>query len=202
MPKILVIDNHFHTNVRFQELFPNCDILPIVCDLLPYLDPKVFEAIDLIVLTGGNKLDPVNKIMDDHQGLQFEMKLIQNTNIPVLGICYGHQLIAASFGCEIVSTMPIQRFETIQITNQSLFNINNPIVWENHKYSVKSLSDQMESFAVYSPYNTHEIIKHKTKNVWGLQFHPERDPEKQDGRLIVRAILNQMKLKQIQVIST
>lgn len=200
MTKILLIDNHFYNNERFNTFFTDSQIIIVSNDLLPFLDPKALTNIDLIV-SSGSEHDLIQEEYDKRPGWQAEINLIQNTTIPFLGICFGHQMVAKAFDSEIISTPKIIRFETIKITDPNFSNLKNPIVWEYHKFSISKLSDQMESLAIYEPFQTHEIIKHKTKPIWGTQFHPERDPQKQDGRLIIRNILDQMGLTRIEVIT-
>ncbi len=95
---------------------------------------------------------------------------------PVLGICYGHQLMAHYYGCELDFI-----FEDKKVLKEARkINIKTPF-WNYstgtielpyaHGQIISKLSDQFEELA-YSQY-PNEIIRHRTLPFYGIQAHPE-----------------------------
>lgn len=100
-------------------------------------------------------------------------KLIGN-KIPVLGICLGHQILGLALGCNTKrlkfghhgGNHPVKDLKTgnIFITSQ------------NHEFVVCDLSDEVEPTFINVNDGSIEGIKHKTKPIYSVQFHPEANP--------------------------
>ncbi len=103
-------------------------------------------------------------------------KDLLNMGIPILGICYGHQLIAYLENGEVISGPSGEYGITdLAITNKSqlLQGLNNmEKVWMNHKDIVRTLPEDYVVIASTSnsPIAVFENIK---KKLYGVQFHPE-----------------------------
>ena len=98
--------------------------------------------------------------------------------IPILGICLGHQVIAQTFGADIVKAIePVHgKVHPIKHNQKGVFRgIKNPLnVTRYHSLIIdkKTLPDIFDITALTSQ---GEImgIKHKKMLIEGLQFHPE-----------------------------
>jgi len=101
---------------------------------------------------------------------------IFNLGVPILGICYGMQLITHILGGKITSTGTNEYGKTrIKIDNGSpLFDGLQPFetCWMSHKDSVSRLPS---SFKVIASTNNIPIagIEEPSKQIYGIQFHPE-----------------------------
>ena len=110
--------------------------------------------------------------------LEKEMKNIQSSQIPVLGICFGHQLIAKCFGGEVelnpkgweLGAYPVQF--TAAGKKSQLFSgfEDNAIVYESHEDSVTILPENAIELARNNKGNQAFMIH---DNFYGVQFHPE-----------------------------
>ncbi|MGC1931276.1 MAG: gamma-glutamyl-gamma-aminobutyrate hydrolase family protein [Candidatus Nitrosopolaris sp.] len=98
-------------------------------------------------------------------------------NIPLLGICYGAEILALTLGGTLRKmARPVQ--DTISITvskSNSLISAAKKtlLVYESHRYCVAKLPEGFESLAS-SLQCEHEVFSHKEKKMFGTQFHPEK----------------------------
>jgi GMP synthase (glutamine-hydrolysing) len=106
---------------------------------------------------------------------------ISKTSVPLLGICYGHQLIAKAFGG--ISDFNVKGEEIGVVKIHKIFNQahdpllkkfpNNFSAYETHYQSVVKLPIGAKILAK-NKHDNHQAIRYK-KNIWGIQFHPEFD---------------------------
>lgn len=101
---------------------------------------------------------------------------IYDLNIPILGICYGVQFTIKNFGGKIQSSdgREYGRSKIHYTKAHELFkNIEeNTTVWMSHGDHIETIPDVFEVIAL-SEKNVPAALAHKTKPVFGLQFHPE-----------------------------
>lgn len=101
------------------------------------------------------------------------------TTAPLLGVCLGHQGIAAHFGAKVVPAPEVRHGKKSVIchTDTHLFN-SIPTCFEAMRYhslivQKESLPDEIECIATTQDDDIVMAIKHKKYNTWGIQFHPE-----------------------------
>lgn len=98
-------------------------------------------------------------------------------NIPVLGICYGAQFIAKESGGTVLRS-EIREYgrANLVIINKEhpLFSgmENNTQVWMSHADTITCLPDGFENLASTAGVEN-GAFRHRKKNIFGLQFHPE-----------------------------
>lgn len=110
------------------------------------------------------------------------VKKLIDTNIPVLGICLGHQLISLALGCNTKrlkfghhgGNHPVKDVKTgrVYITSQ------------NHNFVVCDLADDVEATFINVNDGSVEGIRHKTKPIYSVQFHPEAAPGPLDTQVL------------------
>jgi carbamoyl-phosphate synthase small subunit len=110
-----------------------------------------------------------------------EVKALVDTGIPIFGICLGHQILGQAFGGKTFklkfghrgANQPVKDFETgrVEITAQ------------NHGFAVDpaSLPPDVAVNRVNLNDQTVEGLRHKTKPVFCVQYHPEASPGPHDS---------------------
>lgn len=165
--KTLIINNHTTHIKELISLFPDTTVLQ-----KENLKDVDIDNYDLIVISGGSN---VPSIVDHSEQYIDEISLIKNSAIPILGICLGSELITYVYGGELV-WLPEKHGGpvNIKIKDLSLSEAMGALEFnaqEGHMVGIKTLPDDFISCA-YSEHSI-EIIKHKSKPIIGLQFHPE-----------------------------
>ena len=132
---------------------------------------KISENTKGIILSGGPST--VTK-----KNFQTIPKKILKKKIPILGICYGLQLIAKIFGGKINSSKKKREFgRAILLSKKSSLLTNNFLktkknVWMSHEDAVVKLPKNFHIIA-----STKEskltIIENTKEKIYGVQFHPE-----------------------------
>jgi carbamoyl-phosphate synthase small subunit len=110
-----------------------------------------------------------------------EVKTLVDSGVPIFGICLGHQILGQAFGGKTFklkfghrgANQPVKDFETgrVEITAQ------------NHGFAVdaKSLAAGVTVNRINLNDQTVEGMRHKTKPVFCVQYHPEASPGPHDS---------------------
>lgn len=112
---------------------------------------------------------------------------ISDIQVPLLGICYGHQLIAKLSG-GIVESHQFREYGNVPVIlfeNEFLFRglDENQSVWMSHGDTVVSLPDD---FIITAASSTTPVCsyRHGTKPIFGVQFHPEVSHTVNGGKML------------------
>jgi carbamoyl-phosphate synthase small subunit len=110
-----------------------------------------------------------------------EVKTLVDSGIPIFGICLGHQMLGQAFGGKTFklkfghrgANQPVKDLESgkVEITSQ------------NHGFAVdgKSLAADVAVNRINLNDQTVEGLRHKTKPVFCVQYHPEASPGPHDS---------------------
>lgn len=139
-----------------------------------------------IILSGG----PMS--VYDKDAPQINSEIFQ-LGIPILGICYGLQLICKYFKGQVEPANEREYGKAVLIIkNQSLLLQgieNNSVVWMSHGDHLTSLPDGFiqNAFSENSPYCA---ISNESKKIYGVQFHPEVMHTQQGNKIISNFLFN------------
>jgi len=184
---LLIIDNQSAYIKKFKRQFlaeQNFDYV-----FFDHNQPITLSAkteIKGIILSGGrgNPYEPLN--------LTTNYVALMNFNVPVLGFCLGHEIIAVAFRGRIKRLPEYHaKKEMITITqpDDPIFaglNKTEVSLLKKHTFHVSELPESFVSLATSDTTQT-EIIKHKEKPIYGFQSHPEASGA--DGLLMVENFL-------------
>jgi anthranilate synthase component 2 len=104
--------------------------------------------------------------------------LAARPDVPLLGVCLGHQVLGVAFGAEVGRAAHLMHGKTSLIRHQQegIFSgMSNPFVATRyHSLEVReaSLSEDLVAVA-WSDDGTLMGMRHQERSYWGVQFHPE-----------------------------
>jgi carbamoyl-phosphate synthase small subunit len=113
-----------------------------------------------------------------------EVKELVNSGVPIFGICLGHQILGQAFGGKTFklkfghrgANQPVKDLESgkVEITSQ------------NHGFAVdaKSLPSEVSVNRINLNDQTVEGMRHKTKPIYCVQYHPEASPGPHDSTVL------------------
>ena len=101
---------------------------------------------------------------------------ILDLDIPILGICYGHQLLAHMLGAKVERGKgEYGRVRIRIVARDPLFDgwSDEEDVWMSHSDYVSSLPPDLEVLAISMETGYVAAFRHRSKPIYGVQFHPE-----------------------------
>ena len=155
---------------------------------------NIDNSIKGIILSGG----PLNVYQINKYS--FDKRIIEN-QIPVLGICFGHQILSKLNGGRVKQSKYREfglaniRKKRESILTKNFFNKKNiNKVWMSHADQVSKLPKNFNVIAS-SQNSKFAIIENKKKNFYGVQFHPEVTHTENGKKLINNFIFLICKIK-------
>tara|TARA_B100000963_G_scaffold217675_1_gene189823 strand:+ start:6 stop:1199 length:1194 start_codon:yes stop_codon:yes gene_type:complete len=127
---------------------------------------------------------------------RYSIKIIKNLikkNLPLFGICLGHQILALTLGGKTKKMKLGHRGANHPVKN--LINGNVEITSQNHGFEVvkENLPKSVEITHKSLFDDSIEGIKLKNKPVFSVQYHPESNPGPQDSVYLFQEFINNMK---------
>jgi len=155
---------------RIRELGVYSEIVSPTADMGDYWDKYEIKG---FILSGG----PQSVYEEDSHKLAKDfMEHVRDRNIPVLGICYGHQLIAfyEEGGVEARDMKEYGVTDMIVDEPASILEglSGKEKVWMSHSDTVTGMPPGYEILA-HTANSPVAAFRHREKQVYGLQFHPE-----------------------------
>ena len=181
MKQILVVNLYLgpKRTSRFNKLVARTkeaggEVFTTTHQSLPESDISLLTKYDGMMLSGTEAL--YTRTADRKQFEKF-FELLPKIEIPILGICGGHQALAIAYGGEVAkSGRHVDGFRTVELEDKDhlLAGLTAKIrVMQSHSEEVKHLPPKFVRIAK-SKDTKIEGMKHEEKPVYGVQFHPER----------------------------
>ena len=164
-------------------------------EMIDYKTPDLLHHVktmkpNAIILTGSNFM--LSK-SDTQLVFQQEMRLVRESDIPILGICFGHQLIGAAYGSRVGDLgRTVRQFKEVKLLKRDQLFAGLPDairVSESHRQALSTVPEGFLHLAE-SATSRVEAIGHESRPVYGVQFHPERsDADHPHGQSIIQNFL-------------
>ena len=184
--KVIVIDFGGQYNQliarRVRECGVYCEIHPytLSIDKIKEMNPKG------IIFTGG----PNSVYAEDSPLCDKE---IFEIGVPILGICYGSQLMAHLLGGK-VATAPVSEYGKTEVdidVKSKLFEgvLEKTICWMSHTDYIAEAPENFKIIA-HTPVCPVAAMEYEEKNLYAVQFHPEVMHTKQGKEMISNFVYN------------
>ena len=169
-PSILILD----FGSQYSELIARRIRETNVFSLVVSNRISIEEIMDIqpqgLVLSGGP-----NSVYD-HNAPKCNEEIF-HLGIPVLGICYGMQLMVKELGGSVIPAINKAEYGrapiTIDLASNLLFEVQDKsIMWMSHGDSIKTLPEGFNKIA-HTENTSHAAISNNEKKLFGVQFHPE-----------------------------
>ena len=168
MKKVLVLDFGGQYNLLVARRVRECGVY---CEIKSYRlsmeDIRAF-APDALILTGGpaTVFEPNAPMVD---------KALFEMGIPVLGICYGQQLMMHLLGgqCRKAETREYGKIELTHIASPLFENVpETSVCWMSHGVEVERMAPGFRVIATTEGCGF-AAVENAEKKLYGVQFHPE-----------------------------
>lgn len=123
-------------------------------------------------------------------------------DVPVLGLCFGHQVIAKAMGAKVVKMDNYEiGYRPVSIQESEIFEGLDSVEYpfNTHQDKVIKLPDNLETIAETEISN--QGIQHKDKPVYGVQFHPELTPDVAEKAIRTKSMDNEKKKRLLEEVN-
>ena len=172
LKKILIIDFSSQFTQLIARRVRELGVFSEIVSHKKIKNKDITNSVEGIILSGG----PLN--VYEIKKNSFDKKIIEN-QIPVLGICFGHQILSKLNGGRVKQSKH-REFGLANIykkkdslLTKNFFNNKKMIkVWMSHSDQVSKLPKNFNVVAS-SKNSKFAIVENKSKRFYGVQFHPE-----------------------------
>lgn len=188
--RTLIVDCYLPNSPQIEHLYKVVSEATVhTVEIKDYSVLPVEEGLkfyDCVVLSGSQRKLAEPGVFDLYQNV---VELIKNTTKPVLGICFGHQLLGRAFYEEVVPMgQKLDGYYMVRKIAQDELLQNLPerfLALESHEEMLEKLPSDFVHLAD-SPNCPIEVMKHQMYPLYGVQFHPERFDDKHPaGRIVL-----------------
>ena len=192
--KIIIVDFGSQFTQLIARRIRELGVFSEVLTLNELSKVKDYKLVKGIILSGGPATVTLKKFPKIPQKV-FDKK------IPILGICYGLQLLSKIFGGKVKSNRKKREFGKallLKKKNSKLtknFYIKNKAnVLMSHQDAVVTIPDGFKKIASTKE-SSYTIIENSNKNIYGIQFHPEVTHTENGAEIIKNFVITICKAK-------
>jgi len=182
-PKIVAIDCGIKRNIARNLVQAGFDltIVPVTTSAEEIL---ALKPQGVFVSNGPGDPEPVTYVVET-------LKLLIEKNMPIFGICLGHQLLSIALGAKTFKLKFGHRGGNQPVINYDIDEVE--ITSQNHGFGVDL--DSIANLDIRPTHvnlndNTLEGFAHKSKPIFAVQYHPEASPGPHDATYLFDAFYN------------
>ena len=184
--KIIIID---YVSQFTQLIARKVRELGVYSEIINYSKTKNIKKNKLVkgIILSGGPLTVTNK-----KNPQLNSQII-NLKIPILGICYGHQILSKKLGGKVKTSNKrefggavVKSISKSPITRKFFISKKN-FVWMSHQDVVSVMPKGFKKIASSSN-SKFAIISNEKKKYYGIQFHPEVS-HTVNGKILIKNFL-------------
>lgn len=192
-------------------------LIPVIADIQALT--AIIEGLDGLLMTGGGDINPlflgeepipqlqdVDSFRDEYDFTL--LRLAANRQLPIMGICRGHQVINAAFGGSLYQDIytqhdqPALKHSQRMPRNQASHSVNlcfldrKAYVNSIHHQAVHEVAPEFLPTAT-APDGINEGMWHQEKSIFSVQWHPEYLTEAEDevvSRRLFARLISQARL--------
>jgi len=161
--------------------------LNVYCEVIPYnralIEVKIKKPIG-IIFTGGP-----NSVYDENAP-KIEKEIFE-LDIPILGLCYGMQLISKTFGGVVEKAEKKEFGKTLCIKDKNSKLVANmkseTTVWMSHQDQVVKLPEDFDCIQ-HTDTCPYAGIENEEKKIYAVQYHPEVN-HSEEGKELIKSFL-------------
>jgi carbamoyl-phosphate synthase small subunit len=118
---------------------------------------------------------------------------MEQSSVPIMGICLGHQLLALAVGARTIKLKYGNRAHNIPALDLTTGQCH--ITSQNHGYAVdaSTLPSEFKEYFVNLNDGSNEGMIHKTRPIFSTQFHPEAKGGPMDSSYLFEKYLEDVK---------
>nr|YP_009244338.1 carbamoyl-phosphate synthase arginine-specific small subunit [Gelidium vagum]AMK96580.1 carbamoyl-phosphate synthase arginine-specific small subunit [Gelidium vagum] len=184
--RIVIIDFGVKSNIISRLLKYECEVFVIPAN--SSYNFILHHQPDGILLSNGpgdpSKIDYAIKTIQ---------QIIENTNIPLFGICMGHQIISLALGFNTFKLKFGHRGLNHPAGNKQISEITS----QNHGFAVQLEENYQHNIKItHLNLNDYTIagLLHKKKPIFSVQYHPEASPGPHDSDYLFKSFLQMIQL--------
>lgn len=167
-PEVVVLDYGSQFNLLITRRLREQGVYSELIPPPEHWDNEKFREVEAVILSGGPQS------VYDHNAPTLPKGLLES-GVPILGICYGMQLLCANMGGQ-VSRSSVREYGPAKLTEVKAHPLTNKVevgkvCWMSHGDKVDSLPPGAECVAETD--ECQAIFAHSELPIYGFQFHPE-----------------------------
>lgn len=170
--RMLLIDNYDSFTYNLVQAFASlgAEVLVYRNDAISVAEARVLDATHLVISPGPGR--------PENAGVSLEMIAAFENELPVLGVCLGHQCLVQHFGGEIVRAERLMHGKTSMAKHDGkrLFTGLSQPIEVGRYHSLCAVHDSLPAVLELTAQTERgEImgVRHRSLPLEGVQFHPE-----------------------------
>ena len=166
---ILLVDNRDSFVWNLAEYASIFDEVKVVPNTISLLEVKRIDPDGIIISPGPGSPESKRDVGNSPE-------IVLEMEVPILGVCLGHQIIAHVFGGKVGRVKPLHgKSSLVKHDSNTIFEgVKNPLkAGRYHSLAVLEVPKGFEVSAVSLSDGVVMGIRHKRRQIEGVQFHPE-----------------------------